>query len=67
MLDVLFDYDLDAALSLELHVDNRASEVLGDLAMIMKENVVANFITETTATELTTMNLVDSLKIPLTP
>ena len=67
MLDVLFGYDLDVPLSLELHVENHASEVLRDLAMIMKENVVANFITEMTATKLTMMNLVDSLKIPLTP
>ena len=49
---------------MKLYVGNHASEALGDLSMIMKENVVANFITET---ELTTMNLVDSIKIPLMP
>ena len=48
--------------TLQLYVGIRAFEGLGDLAMIMKENAVANYITET---ELATMNLVDSIKISL--
>ena len=56
--------------TLKLNVDTRAFEdrihtvILGDLLMIMKENVVADFITETA---LTTTNLVDSIKIPQMP
>ena len=56
--------------TLKLNVDTRAFEdripinILGDPLMIMKENAVADFITET---ELTMMNLVDTTEIPLMP
>ena len=56
--------------TLKFNVDTSAFEdqipsvILGDALMIMKENAVADSIAET---ELTMMNLVDSIKLPLMP
>ena len=79
MLDVLSDDDIDVvpypsmtgtSQTLRLNVDTCAFEDqihsvnLGDPLMITNENAVADFITET---ELTMMNLVDSIEILLMP